>query len=280
MREMAIANAEVQTSGWRERVSGALDVPMSLLAVATVALLVAELAFDLPDPWSSRVLRAQMTIWVIFVAEFVFQLAIARSRVRYLRENWLTALAVALPALRAFRLLRALRVLRASRALRSLNLARIATALNRARNALGDIAGNNQFGYVAALTLLVTIVAAAGAYFFERASGGEEGITSFPEALWWAATVVSTINAQSEPATLEGRLIALALRVFGVAIIGYITAAIAVYLIGRPAPADTAGDASATDELRALRDEVRTIRRLLEERDDSARGVTRVETRQ
>jgi voltage-gated potassium channel len=144
-----------------------------------------------------------------------------------------------------------------------LSLARIATTLNRSTRALSEFFRTNRFGYVMALTVAMVLTAAAGAYFFER-QGDDRTLTSFPEALWWSATIVTTINAQSEPGTLEGRLIAIGLRVYGVAVIGYITATIAVFLLGGKARAGEA-DGQA-EELRALRGEVRALRASLEGR--------------
>jgi len=45
---------------------------------------------------------------------------------------------------------------------------------------------------------------------------------NFWEALWWATTVVTTINVGIEPTTVEGRIVGLLLRVFGLGVFGYL----------------------------------------------------------
>src|SRR5581483_8919291 len=59
--------------------------------------------------------------------------ALAPSKLHYLKRNWLTAVAVVLPTLRA------VRVLRVARALRGMSLLRLLTTLNRGSRALGHI---------------------------------------------------------------------------------------------------------------------------------------------
>lgn len=152
-------------------------------------------------------------------------MVLAPSKVRYLKKNWLTAISVALPALRA------VRIPRVARALRGLSLVRLMTTLNRGSRALGQVVRQGQFGYVLLLMLLVTVTAAAGAYYFELNEPGAT-ITTPGEAFWWAATLLTTMNSSLETITLEGRVIGLLLRFFALAASGYLTATIAVYLLG------------------------------------------------
>jgi len=115
----------------------------------------------------------------------------------------------------------------------------------------------------------VTVSSAVAALAFERGAR-DSNIGNIGDALWWASAVVTTVNSPLEPVTLEGRIIALALRVFGLAVIGYLTARIAVYLLGgRDAAEEGAREAPAVeDEVRALREEVRRLSALLERRSE------------
>jgi len=250
------------------RISDWLDVPLSMLAFVMLGLLVLELAADLGSPWARRVEQAQTAIWAIFAAAFAFELLLAPSKLEYLKKNWLTAISVLLPALRVVRLFRV------ARALRGLRLVRIVTGLNRGTRALGNIVRRGRFGYVLLLTLLVTVTSAAGAYYFERTEPGANILTP-GDAFWWAATLVTTMNSPFETITFEGRVIGLLLRVFALAISGYLTAIIAVYLLGGKGPAEpTQPDPT---ELRQLCDEIARLERLIERRlpeprtDDVAR---------
>ena len=242
----------------QQRLSGWFDVPLTILAFVMLGLLVLDLVGDLSPNWAARVSQGQTAIWAVFVAAFLVELALAPSKLTYLRNNWLTAVSIALPALRS------IRILRAARALRGLSLVRILTTVNRGSRALGNIVQRGRFGYVLTLTGVVTVTSAAGAYYFERTEPAANILTP-GDALWWSATIVTTVNSPYETITLEGRVIALLLRVFGLAISGYLTAIIAAYLIGAKEPASEASGATA-DEIRELRLQVARLHDIIEQR--------------
>ncbi|MEO8273768.1 MAG: ion transporter [Chloroflexota bacterium] len=218
-----------------EHVHDALDGVMVALSAAWIALLVAELvAGSLPRSLEIAV----WVIWGIFVADFVLEFAIAPSKRRYLREHWLSALSLALPALRIVRVFAALRVLRAARVVRSVGLLRILSSVNRGLASLRTTAARRGLGYVLAATALVMLVGSAGMASFESpAAHAAEGIVAQPlddfgEALWWTAFAMTT-GATSQPATPEGRLLGWLLSLYGLGIFGYLTATLASHFVGK-----------------------------------------------
>lgn len=243
----------------REQVTAVADVALSALALVMLALLLVEFAGLAPE-WSQEIVVAQTGIWALFILAFVVELYLAPSRVTYLRTHWLVLLSLALPFLRLFRLFRAFRILRATRAVRTIALGRLLTALNRARGALARFIQFSQFVYLVALTVAVTLGAAAGALLLERGAPASS-IQGFGDALWWAATLVTTVNADVEATTAEGRVLAVLLRLFGVSVIGYLTARLAAFLLRR----DVSVEAVPADEAewRAVREELRAMHRLL-----------------
>lgn len=222
---------ETSAVRWRElsRLEHWLDKPMLALAIVWLALVVLELTTGL-SPFLEGV---GVVIWIAFIADFVLRLVIAPDRARYLRANWLTAISLVVPALRIFRAFRAMRVLRAARAARGFRLVRVVGAVNRGMNRLGDSMHRKGFGYVVALTLLVTVLGAAGMYAFERGAGNPAGITDFPSALWWTAMIITTMGSGYWPVTPEGRILCLLLSLYALGILGYLAAALAAYFVGR-----------------------------------------------
>jgi voltage-gated potassium channel len=173
-----------------------------------------------------------------------------------LKRNWLTVIALIIPALRFFR---ALAVLRAARALRGLRLVRIVGTANRSMNALRTTMRRRRFGYVLGLTLLVVVLGAAGMLSFEPAEEVPGGFTSYFHALWWTAMLVTSIGSDFWPLTTEGRVLALLLSIYGLAVFGYITASFASFFVGRDASEADAPLAGSADFAR-LTEEVRQLR--------------------
>jgi voltage-gated potassium channel len=232
-----------------------MEIPLASLGLIMVLLLVLDLSNILSPGWEDDVHRAETFIWFIFVVDFVVELAVAPSKLRYLRKNWLTAVSVLLPAFGAFR------ILRAAQLLRGLNLIRVLTTLNRGSRAIGRVARRGQLGYVAALTAIVTLTAAASTYYFEHAVRGAS-IRSFGDAIWWAATLVTTINTSFEATTVEGRIIGFLLRLFALGVTGYVTAIIAVHLLGYRDDASLSEKDRA--EIQQLRHEIEELHALLQ----------------
>jgi voltage-gated potassium channel len=230
-----------------------LRVPMIILSLAWLAIVIVELTQG-----ASRLLEIFGTaIWAAFILEFALRITIAPDRLRFLKSNWLTVIALVVPALRLFR---ALRLLRAARALRGLRLVRIVGTANRSMKTLKSTLHRRRFGYVLGLTALVILLGAAGMLSFEPAGEVEGGFASYGDAVWWTAMMVSTIGSAFWPVTMEGRLLCFLLSLYGLAVFGYITASFASFFVGRDAE-ETAGPVAGSGDLIALRDEIAALRR-------------------
>ncbi len=245
---------------WRvlRRLESWLETPMLVLSLAWLLLVLAELIWG-----AAGFLETFGTaIWVVFIAEFALRFTLAPAKGRFLRRNWLTALALLAPALR---LVGALRVLRVARAARSLRLVRIIGTANRTMGALRAMMRRRGLGYVLVLTMLVTLLGAGGMLAFEPATAVAGGFEGFWDALWWTAMLVSTMGSAYWPQTPEGRLLCLLLSLYGLAVFGYITASFASFFVGR----DHADQPAArTGEFAAIRSEIAALRVALEHRHD------------
>jgi voltage-gated potassium channel len=61
----------------------------------------------------------------------------------------------------------------------------------------------------------------------------ESRITDYGEALWWAAATITTVGAATEPVTLGGRIVALALMLAGLVLLGYVAGLLTAILFKR-----------------------------------------------
>lgn len=220
-----------------------MEKPLIALSFIWLALLVLDLTAGL----SFWLLLLFYLIWAIFAVDFAIRFIIAPAKIGYLRANWLTAVSLLLPTFRVVRVLqifRSLRMLRLIRTVRSVSFLRLVTSANRGIRSLQSVFGHRGFGFVITVTLLVIVLSATGMRYLESpdaltAAGyqgevdGGAGFESYGEALWWTATVITTIGPEYWPRTLEGRTLAFLLFVYAFAIFGYITATIASYFVSQ-----------------------------------------------
>lgn len=230
-----------------------LDKPMLVLSAAWLVLLVVELAWTTNRPL--QVLG--LAIWGVFILEFALRLALAPKKLTFLAHNLLTLAALVVPAFRLLRAVRLLRFLRFARFARGATLVRVVAGANRSMKALRRSMGRRGLGYVALLTLVVCLLGAVGMRTFEATGPNGEAFDSFADALWWTAMILTTMGSQAWPATGEGRVLAVLLSTYALAVFGYIAGALASYFVGRD---QEDAEAPAPRELAALRREIAALR--------------------
>ena len=245
---------DVERSELLRQIERWLETPMIVLAFVWLALLVVELTRGLTRALETLV----WAIWVIFLIDFALRFTLAPRKLPYLRRNWLTAVALAAPALRVLRLAR---MLQATRAVRGFRLVRVVGSLNRGMRSLSRSMARRGFGYVAMLTALIAVGGGAGMYAFE--SGASAGFDTYASSVWWTAMMLTSIGSEYWPRTAEGRLLCLLIALYGFGVFGYVTASLASFFVGRDAERDDAEIAGA-GAIHALRGEIERLRAILE----------------
>lgn len=226
------------------QINDLFDFPLTLLSVLWLVLIIVDFVYGL----SSSLQKLSLVIWGIFIVDFFIELYISPLKKEYLKNNWLVAFSLFLPALRVLRLFRGFRLVRFANSVRSLNLARILSSFNRSLRTVRQVIRKRGLRYVVLLTALMTFLGAAGMYNFER-----PGLTSYWDALWWTAMIMTTIGSAYWPVTPEGRVLAFALSVYAFSIFGYITAALASMLVGKDK------EELSSKEIAELRSEVQKL---------------------
>ena len=91
---------------------------------------------------------------------------------------------------------------------------------------------------VTAAAVAVVLVGGTGAWLVESSSP-EGRIDSWGDGLWWALTTMTTVGyGDHVPVTLAGRLIAAAVMIAGVAVLGGVAAAVALVVARAVAAAE------------------------------------------
>lgn len=231
-----------------------LEMPMLLLSFVWLALFVIELTVGLPPLLD----RLGLTIWIFFILDFGLKFILAPRKLTYLKHNWLTAIALLLPALRLVRAIPVAQVLQAPPAVRGVRLLRVMTRTNRGMRALAASVSRRGFAYVSGLTAIVTLIGSAGMYAFER-EVTDSALTDYGAALWWTAMVMTTMGSDYFPKTPEGRVLCFLLALYAFAVFGYVTATLATFFIGRDAE-DPEAEVAGAKEIAALHAEIAALR--------------------
>jgi voltage-gated potassium channel len=229
-----------------------LEGPMIFLAFVWLVLLIIELIWGLNKPLE----YLSVTIWVVFIFDFLVKFILAPQKAKYLQANWLTLVSLLIPAVRILRVFRVLRLLRVFRGVR---LIKVVASLNRTMRSLSSAVRRRGFKYVFLLTLVFAFGGAAGMYGLENPN---PGFNSYWMALWWTAMRIITAGSEYWPLTPEGRGLAFIIALFGYAIFGYVTATLATFFIGQDAEEEGTPVAGAKD-LAELKKEILELKQIL-----------------
>jgi voltage-gated potassium channel len=223
-REDSMHTAETQRVRLLVQLQRLLERPLFVLSLVWVVLAVIELARGLSRTGEI----ATFAIWMVFIADFGLEFAVAPRKLLFVRKHWLSALSLLLPALRLMRIARLFRVARAARGVR---LAKLLGSINRGIRALRHGLRRRGAGYVTAATILVLLTGAAGMMAFETGGPTAEAFDTYPDALWWTAMLMTTIASETWPATGAGRTLTLFLSLYSISVFGYVTATLASLLV-------------------------------------------------
>jgi voltage-gated potassium channel len=151
--------------------------------------------------------------WVLFGLDYLIRLWLAERKLRFVLRHLPDLAILLLPMFRQLRVLR---------------LVTVISVLNRQ---LRDDVRGRVAVYVASTVTLVGFVAALAVLDAER-NAPDASITTFGDAVWWTLTTISTVGyGDRYPVTLEGRCVAAALMVAGIALLGVVTASIASWFV-------------------------------------------------
>lgn len=204
------------------------DVAMVALALTSIGLLAYEIYAEPAAATARKLLYADLAIVVVFWTDYLVRLYVSRDRRRFAVANWyeLPGMIPIFPgmeayaSLRLFRLLRVLRLLRLLGALRKIE--GVEALFNRFLRA-------SKLGYVAILALLIVLLGGAFAFSLEP-----DTFHTYWNAVWWAIVTATTVGyGDYYPVTVGGRLVGIALMVFGVGMIGTFAGLLSSFLVER-----------------------------------------------
>lgn len=195
----------------RHRRSDLILTPAALVFLAVYAWPILDPTLD--PAWQRVCTWTNWAIWALFLGEYLSRLATAENRPSFVRAHLFDLAIIALPVLRPLRLLSLLIVVR---------------GLNR--GVAATLRGNVAV-YGAGTCLIVLFSASLAVLDAERGAPGAN-ITTFGDALWWAAVTVATVGyGDYYPVTLQGRLVATGLFIVGIGLLGVLTGGLASWFV-------------------------------------------------
>ncbi len=208
----------------REKLDRYLDLPLALASVVVVLLIIIQLSGEVSEPWRTRIGALSWGLWSLFFLEFAVKFTLAPVKRTYLRRNWLDVLVLLLPFLRFLRLLR---VLRATRVIPAFRL--LIFGVGGSENTLA-LLKRRRLGQLATISVMVILIGAALGFLLENEAPGST-IKTFGDALWWAATIVTTVASEIYPVTVGGRILGFLLMLYAIGVFSYFIGAIASVLV-------------------------------------------------
>ena len=143
--------------------------------------------------------------------------------------------------------------------LRPLRLLRLVVVGIRFWTEARTVLRERTFGVIGIASLLAVGVAALLVYLAER--GGDGPIQTFADALWWAASTITTVGyGDVYPRTAAGRGVAVLLMLVGISLFGLLTARVAAFFV----ETEERAEHSKFDEI------LRRLERLEAQRDSRA----------
>ncbi len=156
-----------------------------------------------------------ITIWLVFAMDYFIMLYLSENKKAFFRSHIIDLVLVLIPHIRA---LRALRIL---------------LLFERVIGGLKDKIYISIPYYVAGAAALL-ILLAGGAIYQVESDLPDSNIRTPGDALWWAAVTVTTVGYGDRfPVSPQGRWIAVALMISGIAVVGSITASLAAWIVNK-----------------------------------------------
>ncbi|MCV7376441.1 two pore domain potassium channel family protein [Mycolicibacterium arabiense] len=214
-----------------------------LAAIALVFLAVYSVrVLEQPSGTAGRLIEVTWIVtWGVFGVDFLIRLCLARPRMRWFARHLPELAILLLPALRPLRLLT------------------LAVVVNVLQRAIGRTVRGRVIVYTAFGAAVIVYGGALAMLDVERYAPDSK-ITDFGTALWWSFTTVTTVGyGDTYPTSGGGRLVAVALMVAGVSLLGVVTATLASWIVERVAEEDSAQKAATAAQLEELRREIREL---------------------
>lgn len=232
--------------------------PYQVFMLALCLYALGTLAFEsffLLDPSTHQILKyADNAVCGLFFVDFLLNLYRAPNKWRYMYTWGWIDLASSIPTVEALRWGSLSRVVRIFRVLRGVRATKLVISF------ILDWRSQGTFLATALISIVAIIFSSVAIIQFEKGANNSNIITA-EDALWWAVVTITTVGyGDRYPVTIEGRIIAVMLMIIGIGLFATFSGLVAACFLTPEAQ-------HQESELESLRQELATIRQLLEKRE-------------
>jgi voltage-gated potassium channel len=183
--------------------------------------------------------------WIVFALDYLYGLFTAETKGKWFIRHIPELLILVVPAVRSLRLIRFLGLI--------VIFQRIAGS-----NIRGKV-----IGYIVSLSLILLYLISLAILDAERGQPNAS-IQNFGDALWWSFATMTTVGyGDLTPVTVQGRIIAVALMIGGIGLLGIVTATLASWLMEQIETEVMKAEKSQSERMQAMENELREIKALL-----------------
>ncbi len=203
------------------------DSLLIVLALLSVGLLLFELTTDVSEEGLAMIRTIDLTVALVFGAEFLIRLFESKKRGEFMKQNWWQILAsipvtaTGTQALRGLMLLRLLRIVRMTSMLARVSLF---------TKSLGRIIKETRLALV--ITLLIAVLLGGASSFYLLENQANPHVNDFGDSVWFMAEVMTNTGVgEVYPMTSGGRMVGILSMFSGIIIFGLFIAFIASHLV-------------------------------------------------
>lgn len=165
-------------------------------------------------------------IYFIFVVDYVVRLSISKNHKDFIKSNVFDLIAI-IPFNSVFRIFRMFKILRLTKIFKFTKIAKMAKIGSLAARCLSKakiFLNTNGFKYILVAATSSIVIASVIMMYVEQ--------MPFTDALWWSFVTATTVGyGDLSPATDAGRIVASALMLVGIGLIGSLTSSITSFFL-------------------------------------------------
>lgn len=197
------------------------DKLIFFLSIYVIIQVYAETVFPFSQRTLDILLVIDTLICFVFLGDFTYGLVKAENKTKFLKTRWIDAVA-SIPTVGFLRYGRIFRIIRILRLVRSLRHVHFVFKKNDALSSFQNIV------FLTILILLLTSIS-----FFQFEKNANEYIDTLGDSVWWNLITITTLGFVSdvEPATMEGKVISVALIFSGLVLFGTFISMVTDYFI-------------------------------------------------